>query len=81
MTNMYEAMTDKLIDVLDDLPQAVAQTHRHGEVREVASALDAIANTVASHSTDAASTEAQAGRVVVDGFRAAAQLCRGAIEQ
>jgi hypothetical protein len=31
---MYEAMTDKLIDVLDDLPQAVAQTHRHGEVRE-----------------------------------------------
>ncbi|MBW0447170.1 hypothetical protein EN871_24005 [bacterium M00.F.Ca.ET.228.01.1.1] len=76
---MYEAMTDKLIDVLADLPAAVAQRHRHGEVRELADALDTVANTVASHSTDTASTEAQAGRVVVDGFRAAAQLCRSAI--
>ncbi|AXE95076.1 hypothetical protein B2G74_10235 [Burkholderia sp. A27] len=79
MTNMYEAMTDKLIDVLADLPQAVAQPHRQGEVRELADALDTVANTVASRSTDTGSTEAQAGRVVVDGFRAAAQLCRSAM--
>lgn len=76
---MYEALTEKLTDVLADLPQAVAKRHRHAEVRELADALDAVANNVASHSTDTASTEAQAGRVVVDGFRAAAQLCRSAI--
>lgn len=76
---MYEAMTEKMIDVLLDLPQAVSQPHRHAEVRELANALDAVATTVASHSADAGSTEAQAGRVVVDGFRAAAQLCRFAM--
>ncbi|MCR4469772.1 MULTISPECIES: hypothetical protein [unclassified Burkholderia] len=77
---MYEAMTDKLIDVLADLPQAATQRHRHGEVREVAEALDTVAGTVASQSTDTASAEAQAGRVAADGFRAAAELCRIATE-
>ncbi|KVL13718.1 hypothetical protein [Burkholderia sp. MSMB1826] len=76
---MYEAMTERMIDVLADLPQALAQPARHTEVSELANALDMVADSVASNSTDISSNEAQAGRIVVDGFRAAAQLCRSAI--
>lgn len=76
---MYEAMTERMIDLLADLPQALAQQARHYEVSELANALDMVADSVASNSTDISSNEAQAGRIVVDGFRAAAQLCRSAI--
>ncbi|MCP1118195.1 hypothetical protein [Robbsia andropogonis] len=69
-------MTDKLIDVLSELPEAVTQAHRQQDVRDLANALDTVANTIAAHSSGTGSTEAQSGRVVVDGFRAAAQLCR-----
>jgi hypothetical protein len=77
---MYEVMTEQLIDVLEALPQAGAQASRHHEVRAAANALDALADACAARSTDTASTEAQAGRAVADGFRAAAQLCRLAIQ-
>ncbi|WP_198117375.1 hypothetical protein [Massilia rhizosphaerae] len=77
---MYEIMTEELIDVLDDLPQAGSQARRHHEVRAAAQALDSLADACAARSTDTASTEAQAGRAVADGFRAAAQLCRLAIQ-
>ena len=77
---MYEVMTDKLIDVLDALPQAGAQASRHHEVRAAAAALDSLADACAALSTDISSTEAQSGRAVADGYRAAAQLCRFAIQ-
>jgi hypothetical protein len=77
---MYEVMTEQLIDVLEALPQAGSQPARHHEVRAAASALDALADECAARSTDTASHEAQAGRAVADGFRAAAQLCRLAIQ-
>jgi hypothetical protein len=76
---MYEIMTDALIAVLDDLPLAGSQARRHHEVRAAAQGLDDLADACAARSTDTASTEAQAGRAVADGFRAAAQLCRLAI--
>ena len=77
---MYEVMTEELIDVLDDLPQAGNRATRHHEVRAAAKALDSLADACAARSTDTASTEAQDGRAVADGFRAAAQLCRLAIQ-
>lgn len=77
---MYEAISEKMIGVLDALPKAASQASRHQEVREAAGALDNVADTIASHSTDTNSNEAQAGRAVADGFRAAAQLCRLAIQ-
>jgi hypothetical protein len=73
-------MTEQLIDVLEALPQAGSQASRHHEVRAAANALDTLADACAARSTDTASTEAQAGRAVADGFRAAAQLCRLAIQ-
>jgi hypothetical protein len=77
---MYEVMTEQLIDVLEALPQAGSQASRHLVVRAAANALDTLADACAARSTDTASTEAQAGRAVADGFRAAAQLCRLAIQ-
>lgn len=77
---MYEAMTDQLTGVLDALPKLAAQPARHHEVREAAQALDRVADTVASRSIDMSSDEARAARTVADGFRAAAELCRLAIQ-
>ena len=79
---MYEYMTEPLINTLNALPKLAGDPAHSAELNAVAQALEQMALSAAEAnqaSTDP--SERQTGGVIVDGLRAAAELCRSAVEQ
>jgi hypothetical protein len=79
---MYEYMTEPLINTLNALPKLAGDPAHSAELKAVAQALEQMA--VSAAETNRASADPSdrlTGSVIVDGLRAAAEICRSAVEQ
>ncbi|AMP07014.1 hypothetical protein [Collimonas pratensis] len=79
---MYEYMTEPLIKTLNALPKLAGDPAHSVELNAVAQALEQMALSAAeANRAGADPSQRQTGSVIVDGLRAAAELCRNAVEQ
>jgi hypothetical protein len=79
---MYEYMTEPLINTLNALPKLAGDPAHSAELNAVAQALEQMALSAAeANRASMDPSERQTGSVIVDGLRAAAEICRSAVEQ